>query len=146
MGLFSKVLKAVEKGVEEQMVSAVSRNTGTNIRGMVREYDDEIDRLEKELKEIEQDEESIVNEYGRSEYNLLCRDIKAEIRICKQIKLDIINDVLEDDIERRREIYHNRMSEMSNKHLEKLVENTSLPPLLRKVAKEELDSRNNGYY
>ena len=95
--------------------------------------------LERELETLEEQKEDYIEEYGQVEYIAMVRDIKSEISVCKQIKIDIMKDIIESSREECKEKYRQKISTISDKQLRKIYDNPDAPKLLKEVIEEELN-------
>lgn len=141
MGFLSKVFREIEKTVTNQLEDHISKTTGINVRAEVYQYDREIKLLERELETLEEQKEDYIEEYGQVEYIAMVRDIKSEISVCKQIKIDIMKDIIESSREECKENYRQKISTISDKQLRKIYDNPDAPKLLKEVIEEELNYR-----
>lgn len=139
MGFLSKVFREIEKTVTNQFEDQISKATGINVRAEVYQYDREIKLLERELETLEEQKEDYIEEYGQVEYIAMVRDIKSEISVCKQIKIDIMKDIIESSREECKEKYRQKISTISDKQLRKIYDNPDAPKLLKEVIEEELN-------
>lgn len=139
MGFLSKVFREIEKTVTNQFEDQISKATGINVRAEVYQYDREIKLLERELETLEEQKEDYIEEYGQVEYIAMVRDIKSEISVCKQIKVDIMKDIIESSREECKEKYRQKISTISDKQLRKIYDNPDAPKLLKEVIEEELN-------